>query len=171
MLTDFEVTRSGGHVTVTFKPLMRLTEAVSRMPGIGIYAIYRRTLQGMLVPVYVGQGDVAKRLRSHIRALQLSDRPLSAYWVQWANIRNPSPERLGLAEHTLIIKINNYLQRKGLKPLRNRRSTRPFRVKQQTQVSVHRGKVAPMRRPARVRPGQRMREISQDKRCGCDSCR
>lgn len=162
MLIDFEVTRPGGQVTVTFKPLMRLTDAVSRTPGIGVYVIYRKTRQGKLVPIYVGLGNIETRLRSHINSLQLSDRPLSNYWVQWANIRNPSPERLRLAEHTLIIKVNKYLQRKGLKPLRNRSSVRPFRVKKPTQVNVRRGNISPMRRKARARPKRLMREFERE---------
>lgn len=162
MLIDFEVTRPGGQVTVTFKPLMRLTDAVSRTPGIGLYVIYRKTRQGKLVPIYVGLGNIEVRLRSHLRTLQLSDRPLSNYWVQWANIRNPSLERLRLAEHTLIIKVNKYLQRKGLKPLRNRTSIRPFRVQKRTQVTVRRGKVSPMRRKTRVRPKRLMREFEPE---------
>lgn len=162
MLTEFEVMRPGGRVTVTFKPLMRLTDAVSRTPGIGIYVIYRKTRQGQLVPIYVGLGNIETRLRSHLRTLQFSDRPLSSYWVQWANIRNPSSARLRLAEHTLIIKVNNYLRRKGLKPLRNRKSIRPFRVKKRTQVNVRRGKISPMRRKAHARPKRLMREFERD---------
>lgn len=170
ILTEFEVTRLGGQVALTFlqKPTA-LTNAKMKATGLGVYVIYHNISPDKSIPIYVGQGKIKQRLLTHQRCLEFSDRNPSKYSVQWANISQPSPDRLKLAEHALIIEINKYLAHSNSKlpekykaryrQLRNQSSLVKFRVKQKTLITISGLKIFPHGRSILAKPNEFVKEI------------